>query len=104
MINILPMFVATAIALVIMFTEVIKRFDRKNRLKGYRVWIPAVLSCGAAWLLRLGNFFQEPNKFWFWWAAIFGVSIFGYEAVLQKIRNALDRDASAARGPGNGTR
>ena len=94
--NILPLFVITAVALVIVFTELIKRIDGKNRLKGWRVWIPAILSCGIAWLLRLGAFFQEPGQFWFWWAAIFGISIFGYEAILRKIRNALDRDEGAA--------
>jgi hypothetical protein len=29
---------------------------------------------------------------WFWWAVIFGFSIFGYEAILRKIRIALGSD------------
>jgi hypothetical protein len=29
---------------------------------------------------------------WFWWAVIFGFSIFGYEAVLRKITASLGAD------------
>jgi len=94
MTNIFPVFIVTAIALVIVFSELIKKLDRKNLLKGYRVWIPAVLSCGIAWLLRLGNFFL-PLQVWFWWAVIFAFSVFTYEAILKKITTALgDNGAS----------
>ena len=96
MTNILPVFIVIAIALVIIFTELIKRIDRKNRMKGYRVWVPALLSCGVVWLLRLGDFFQ-PQQVWFWWAVIFAVSIFAYEAVLKKITAALGVDDAAAK-------
>jgi len=90
MTNILPVFILTAIALVIVLTELIKQFDHKDRLKGYRVWVPAVLSGGAAWLLRLSDFFASPQQVWFWWAVIFAFSTFFYEAILKKIRAALD--------------
>jgi len=90
----LPAFIAIAITLVIVFAELIKRLDRKDILKGYRVWIPAALSGGAAWLLRLGNFF-DPQQVWFWWAAIFAFSVFAYEAVLKKITTALGADEAA---------
>ena len=88
MTNILPVSIVIAIALVIVFAELIKKLDRKNILKGYRVWIPAVLSGGAAWLLRLGGFFL-PLQVWFWWAVIFAFSVFAYEAILKKITTAL---------------
>ena len=95
MTNILPVFIVIAIILVVVFAELIKRLDRKNWLKGYRVWIPAVLSCGAAWLLRLGDFFDKPQQVWFWWAVIFAFSTFAYEAVLKKITTALgDKEIS----------
>jgi len=93
--NILPVFIVIAITLVIVFTELVKRIDRKNRLKGYRVWVPVLLSCGVAWLLRLGDFFQA-QQVWFWWAVIFAVSVFAYEAVLKKITTALGMDAGKA--------
>jgi hypothetical protein len=89
MTTVLPVFIVVAIALVIEVTELVKKLDRKNRLKGYRVWIPAVLSGGVAYLLGFGKFFAEPNQVWFWWAVIFASSTFAYEAILKKITTAL---------------
>lgn len=86
--NLLPVFIVIAIALTVIFTELIKRLDKKNKLKGYRVYIPLVLSFVNAYLLKRGNFFVT-EQMWFWWAVIFGFSIFGYEAILNKIRNAI---------------
>ncbi|MDR1176616.1 MAG: hypothetical protein LBK83_14225 [Treponema sp.] len=88
--NLLPFFVLVSIALVVVFTELIKRLDRKNRLKGYRVYVPLVLSLGTAGLLRVGNFFV-PEQMWFWWAVIFGFSVFAYEAVLKKLESAFSK-------------
>jgi Na+-translocating ferredoxin:NAD+ oxidoreductase RnfA subunit len=82
--SLLPVFVLVSIALVVVFTELIKRLDKKDRLKGYRVYIPLILSLGAAGLLRIGNFFI-PEQMWFWWAVIFGFSVFAYEAILKKL-------------------
>jgi len=92
MINILPAFIIIAIVAVVVLSELIKKLDRKNWLKGYRVWIPALLSGGIAWLLDIGKFFAEPNQVWFWWAVIFAASTFAYEAVLKKITTALGSD------------
>jgi CDP-diglyceride synthetase len=89
--TLLPFFILIAIALTVIFTELIKRLDRKGRLKGYRVYIPLVLSFTTAYLLKRGNFFVT-EQMWFWWAVIFGFSVFGYEAVLRKIQNALGTD------------
>jgi hypothetical protein len=47
-----------------------------------------VFSAGAAWLLRLGGFFA-PGEVWFWWAVIFGFSVFFYETILKRIQAAL---------------
>ena len=86
--NLLPVFIVIAIALTVIFTELIKQLDKKNKLKGYRVYIPLALSFVTAYLLKKGNFFVT-EQMWFWWAVIFGFSIFGYEAILSKIRNAI---------------
>jgi hypothetical protein len=86
----LPFFVVVSIVLVVVFTELIKRLDRKDRFKGYRVYIPLALSFGAAALLRIGNFFV-PEQMWFWWAAIFGFSVFAYEAILKKLESAFSK-------------
>jgi hypothetical protein len=91
--SLLPFFVVVSVALVVMFTELVKRLDKKDRLKGYRVYLPLAFSFGAAALLRIGGFFA-PQQMWFWWAAIFGFSVFAFEAILKKITAAL-----GSRGP-----
>jgi hypothetical protein len=78
-----PVCVVIAILCVVILTEIIKKFDKKDRLKGYRVWVPAILSFVMAWLLRIGGFF-EPNQVWFWWAVLFAVPVFSYETILKK--------------------
>jgi Na+-translocating ferredoxin:NAD+ oxidoreductase RnfA subunit len=89
MTSLFPTFIVTAIALVVILSEIVKRLDKKDVLKGYRVYLPLVFSLGAAALLRIGNFFV-PEQMWFWWAVIFGFSVFAFEAVLKKIAAALD--------------
>jgi hypothetical protein len=86
--NLLPFFIAVAIAITVIFTELIKRLDKKDRLKGYRVYIPLVLSFGVSWLLRIGAFFPA-EQYWFWALAVFAVSVFFFEAILKKLRTAF---------------
>jgi hypothetical protein len=88
MTDLFPAFIVVAIILVVMLTEFIKQIDRKDRLKGYRIYLPLALSFGAAALLRIGNFFA-PEQMWFWWAVIFSFSTFAFEAILKKITTAL---------------
>jgi len=92
--SLLPFFIVIAVMLVVIFTELIKRLDRKGRLKGYRVYIPLALSFATAYLLKRGNFFTTP-QLWFWWAVIFGFSVFGYEAILRKLQTALSSGDAA---------
>jgi cyanate permease len=87
--SLFPAFIIIAVVLTVLFTELIKRLDKKDVLKGYRVYVPLVLSFGAAGLLRIGNFFA-PEQMWFWWAAIFGFSVFAFEAILKKVSDALN--------------
>jgi hypothetical protein len=89
--SLLPVFILIAIALVVVGTELIKKIDTKNRLKGYRVYIPFALSFGAAGLLKIGNFFTT-EQMWFWWAVIFGFSVFSFEAILKKIQAAFNQN------------
>ena len=93
--NLLPFFIVIAIVLVVILTEIIKLLDVKDRFKGYRVYIPLVLSFGTAFLLKMGNFFIA-GQIWFWWAVIFGFSVFGYEAILRKIQNVLKNKEEAS--------
>ena len=87
--SLLPAFIFTAIVLVVILTELIKMFDKKNVLKGYRVYVPLVISFGVTGLLKIGNFFVS-EQFWFWWAVIFGFSVFAFEAILKKIKANLE--------------
>jgi len=93
-ITLLPFFIVLAIALTVIFTELLKKLDRKNCLKGYRVYIPLVVSFVTAFLLKIGNFFVT-EQMWFWWAVIFGFSIFGYEAILRKVADSLGKKEEA---------
>lgn len=83
--KLLPAFVIVAIILTVIFTELIKSFDKKNKLKGYRIYIPAILSGIESLMLAFGDFFtwkQSP----FYWAVIFAISVFGYEAIFRKVK------------------
>jgi hypothetical protein len=87
--SLFPAFVFTAIVLVVVFTELIKRLDKKNVLKGYRIYVPIAVSFGVTGLLKIGCcVVAEP--LWFWWAVIFGFSVFAFEAVLKKIQANFD--------------
>jgi Na+-translocating ferredoxin:NAD+ oxidoreductase RnfA subunit len=89
--NLLPVFIILAIALTVMFTELIKRLDKKDWLKGWRIYIPLVVSFVTAYLLKRGNLFVT-EQMWFWWAVIFGFSIFGYETILKKVQKSIGTD------------
>ena len=94
--RLLPAAVIAAIFLTVILTELIKKADRNDRLKGYRIYIPAALSRLESALLAFGAFFswrQTP----FYWATIFAVSVFGYEAIYRKIRTWLGMDESTSK-------
>lgn len=93
--KLLPAAVIAAIILTVMLTEIIKKADTKDRLKGYRIYVPAILSGLESAALAFGEFFawrQTP----FYWAVIFAVSVFGYEAIYRKIRDWLGIDEGTA--------
>ena len=94
--RLLPAAVIAAIFLTVILTELIKKADRNDRLKGYRIYIPAALSLIESSLLAFGEFFpwrQTP----FYWAVVFAVSVFGYEAIYRKIRTWLGMDESTSK-------
>lgn len=88
--KLLPAAVIVAIIMVVIFSELIKKLDRKDRLKGYRVYLPVGISLGFSALLRIGNFIAE-GQIWYYWAVIFAVSVFAYEAILKKAVTALQK-------------
>jgi len=81
----LPATVTVAIICVVIFAEIVKKLDKKDRLKGYRVWLPTFFSLGFAALLRLGSFI-EAGQVWYYWAVIFAIATFSYEAILKTAR------------------
>ena len=90
----LPAAVMVAIILTVILTEIIKKADKKDRLKGYRIYVPAILSGIESAVLAFGEFFtwkQVP----FYWAVIFAVSVFGYEAIYRKIKTWIGIDEAA---------
>lgn len=92
-----PAVVIVAILLTVICTELIKKTDKKDILKGYRIYIPAILSGLESLVLAFGEFFnwkQAP----FYWAVIFAVSVFGYEAIYRKIKIWLDIDENNSNG------
>lgn len=92
----LPAAVIVAIILTVVLTEIIKKVDRKDKLKGYRIYIPAILSGAESAVLAFGEFFiwkQIP----FYWAVIFAVSVFGYEAIYRKIKIWTESDESSSK-------
>ena len=93
--NFLPAAVIAAIILTVLLSEIIKSADMKDRLKGYRIYIPALLSGIESALLAFGEFFtwrQTP----FYWAVIFAVSVFGYEAIFRKVKTWIGIDESTS--------
>lgn len=83
--KLLPAAVIVAIIITVVLTEIIKKADKKDKLKGYRIYIPAILSGLESVVLAFGEFFiwkQVP----FYWAVIFAISVFGYEAIYRKIK------------------
>ncbi len=87
----IPAAVFVAIILTVLLTEIIKKADAKDRLKGYRIYVPAVLSGAESLVLAFGEFFawrQTP----FYWAVIFAVSVFGYEAIYRKFKKWIGAD------------
>ncbi len=93
--KLLPAAVIVAIILTVIFTEIIKKTDKKDKLKGYRIYVPAILSGIESAVLAFGEFFtwkQAP----FYCAVIFAVSIFGYEAIYRKIKTWIGIDEAAS--------
>jgi MFS-type transporter involved in bile tolerance (Atg22 family) len=77
----------------VMFSEIVKKFDKNDKLKGYKVWLPFIFSCGFSVLLK---FILKID--WtilvFVEASMFGFSVFGYETFLKSVQRIIERIAS----------
>ena len=79
-----------SIVCTIMFSEILKKFDKKNYLKGYKVWLPFIFSCGFSVALKF-IFKIDWMIMIFIDGSMFGFSVFGYEAILKSINKLIGK-------------
>ena len=74
----------------IMFSEIIKKFDKNDKLKGYKVWLPFIFSCGFSVALKF-IFKIDWMIMIFVEGSLFGFSVFGYETILKSINKLIGK-------------
>ena len=74
----------------IMFSEIVKKFDKKDYLKGYKVWLPFIFSCGFSVALKF-VFKVDWMFIIFIEGSMFGFSVFGYETLLKSINKIINK-------------
>ena len=79
-----------SIVCTIMFSEIVKKFDKKNYLKGYKVWLPFIFSCGFSVALKF-IFKIDWMIMIFIEGSLFGFSVFGYETILKSINKLIGK-------------
>ena len=79
-----------SIVCTILFSEIVKKFDKKNHLKGYKVWLPFIFSCGFSVALKF-VFKVDWMIMIFIEGSLFGFSVFGYEAILKSINKLIGK-------------
>ena len=72
----------------VMFTEIVKKIDTKDVLKGYKVWLPLLFSCGFSVALKF-IFKIDWMIMIFIEGSLFGFSVFGYETILKSINKLI---------------
>lgn len=74
----------------VMFTEIVKKIDTKDVLKGYKVWLPLLISCGFSVAIK---FVMKVDWLYmiFIESSLFGFSVFGYEVVLKSVNRILEK-------------
>ncbi len=77
-----------SIVCTIMFSEIVKKFDKNDKLKGYKVWLPFIFSCGFSVALKF-VFKVDWILMIFIEGSMFGFSVFGYEVILKSINKLI---------------
>lgn len=77
----------------VMFTEIVKKFDKNDKLKGYRVWLPFIFSCGFSVALKF-VFKLDWILYPFIEGCVFGFSVLGYEVILKNVLKIIDKYTS----------
>ena len=86
----LPVAVIVVGIATVILSELVKKIDKKNIFKGYKVIFPLFFSLGFSWLLRIGRFFANPDQVWFYWTIICLGSICFFEIILKKAKEKWD--------------
>ncbi len=76
--------ILVSVIMTVGLTELVKKFDKKNRLKGWRVLIPLLVSALIVFLTWNKAVFTS-HALCSWWAVIFSLSIFSYEIIIKKL-------------------
>ena len=81
-----------SIVCTIMFSEIVKKFDKNYKLKGYKVWLPFIFSCGfsVALFFTLKDWKEHWIYIIFIVSSMFGFSVFGYETLLKSINKIIE--------------
>ena len=79
-----------SITCTIMFSEIVKKFDKNDKLKGYKVYLPFIFSCGFSVALKF-VFKIDWMIMIFIEGSLFGFSVFGYETFLKSINKIVDK-------------
>lgn len=82
--------VIVSVLCTVMFTEIIKKFDKNNKLKGYKVWLPFIFSCGFSVALKF-VFKIDWIIMPFVEGCMFGFSVLGYEIILKNINRIIEK-------------
>lgn len=74
----------------VMFTEIVKKLDKNDKLKGYKVWLPLLFSFGFSIALK---FVMKIDWIYmiFVESSMFGFSVFGYEVILKSINRIIEK-------------
>jgi hypothetical protein len=86
---IFPSFVIISIVMVVVFSENVKKADKEKRFKRFYVCLPFSFSLLFAAMLLFGKWFPV-QQLPFYWAVIFGVSVFGYSAIYKNFKAWLE--------------
>ena len=88
--NLFKVLFGASVLCTVMFTEIVKRLDKKDILKGSKVWLPLLFSCGFSVALK---FVMKID-----WAfmifvegTLFGFSVLGYEVVLKSVNSLIEK-------------
>ncbi len=74
----------------VMFTEIVKKLDKKDILKGGTVWLPFIFSSGFSVALKY-IFKIDWLLIPFVEGCMFGFSVLGYEVILKNINKIIEK-------------